>query len=311
MQKGLVVKNTGSWYQVKTQGQEPILCKLRGNFRLKGIRSTNPIAVGDHVEYLLLEDGTGVIQEISERKNYIIRKSSNLSKASHILAANIDLCFLVVTVVNPETSTTFIDRFLATAEAYRIPVCIVVNKIDIYEAEDLEYAKNLASLYDYIGYKTILASVKTGEGIDEIREMLCEKIVLFSGNSGVGKTSLINVIDPNANLKIGSISNAHQKGKHTTTFSEMVEFADHSYLIDTPGVKGFGLYDMQKEQISHYFKDIFSFAKNCRFNNCIHVNEPNCAVLKAVENNEISISRYNSYLSMLNEDATEKYRGKN
>lgn len=311
MNKGLVIKNTGSWYHVQSPDKRIVMCKLRGNFRLKDIRSTNPIAVGDWVKFNIQEDGTGVIQEIEERKNYIIRKSSNLSKASHILASNIDLCFLVVTVVNPETSTTFIDRFIATAEAYRIPICLIINKVDLYDEDNLSYANSLASLYDYIGYDTILASAMNKEGIEDIRKKIDNKVILFSGNSGVGKTSLINAIYPDAMLKTGSISDSHHKGKHTTTFSEMVELPNNAYLIDTPGIKGFGLYDMQKEQISHYFKDIFHFAKECKFNNCMHINEPNCAVRKALENNEISTSRYQSYLSMLDEDAEEKYRGKN
>ena len=309
MNKGLVIKNTGSWYHVQSEKKEIVLCKLRGNFRLKDIRSTNPIAVGDWVVYLTQEDGTGVIQEIEERKNYIVRKSSNLSKASHILASNIDLCFLVVTVIHPETSTTFIDRFLATAEAYRIPVCLVINKADLYEEDNLRYANNLASLYEYIGYDTILTSTRTNQGIEEIQQKINDKVVLFSGNSGVGKTSLINAIYPDAMLKTGIISDSHHKGKHTTTFSEMVELPNNAYLIDTPGVKGFGLYAMKKEEISHYFKDIFHFSKDCKYNNCMHINEPNCAVLQAIENQEISTSRYKSYLSMLDEDVAEKYRG--
>ena len=311
MNKGLVIKNTGSWYHVQSENKDIVLCKLRGNFRLKGIRSTNPIAVGDKVGFILQEDGAGVIQEIEERKNYIIRKSSNLSKASHILAANIDLCFLVVTVVHPETSTTFIDRFIATAEAYRIPVCLVVNKTDLYDEDNLAYAKSLASLYDYIGYSTVLTSVVSNEGIEDMREKISNKVVLFSGNSGVGKTSLINAIFPHAMLKTGIISDSHHKGKHTTTFSEMVELPNNAYLIDTPGVKGFGLYGMEREEISHYFRDIFHFSKGCKFNNCMHINEPNCAVLEAIENQEISTSRYKSYLSMLDEDVEEKYRGRN
>lgn len=309
MNKGLVIKNTGSWYHVKDSDGQEVQCKLRGNFRLKDIRSTNPIAVGDLVLFALQPDGTGVINEIEERRNYIIRKSSNLSKDSHIIAANIDLCFLVVTLKQPETSTVFIDRFIASAEAYRVPVCLVINKIDIYNEDELTYMDGLANLYEYIGYPCIKVSSITGEGIELLRKKMENKIILFSGHSGVGKSTLINTLIPGIHLKTGNVSDYHNKGKHTTTFSEMAPIPSGGYLVDTPGIKGFGIYDMQREEISHYFKDIFEFSRNCKFNNCIHVNEPNCAVLEAVNKHEISESRYNSYLSMLNEDIDAKYRG--
>lgn len=309
MNKGLVIKNTGSWYHVKNDEGQEVKCKLRGNFRLKGIRSTNPIAVGDNVIFTLQSDGTGVINEIEERRNYIIRKSSNLSKDSHIIATNIDLCFLVVTLKHPETSTVFIDRFLASAEAYRIPVCLVINKIDIYDEDELAYANSIIRLYEYIGYPCIKASGIKGIGIDLLQKEAKNKTVLFSGHSGVGKSTLINVLIPDTQLKTGDVSDYHNKGKHTTTFSEMVAIPSGGYLIDTPGIKGFGIYNMQKEEISHYFKDIFHFSSQCKFNNCIHINEPGCAVLEAINNHEISESRYTSYLSMLNEDIEEKYRG--
>lgn len=305
---GLVVKNTGSHYIVESSDGREISCKLKGNFRLKGIRSTNPIAVGDKVIYLLQNDGTGLITEIIPRNNYIIRKSTNLSKDSHIIASNIDLCFLIITIKHPETSTVFIDRFIATAEAYNIPICIVINKMDIYKQADLNYADKLAELYEYIGYPCIKTSCVNNEGIAKLKNMLKGKTVLFSGNSGVGKSTLINTLAPNVLLKTAQISDSHHMGMHTTTFSEMIRLQDGAYLIDTPGIKGFGMYDMDKEQISHYFKDIFEVSKNCRFNNCIHINEPNCAVLEAVERHEISTSRYESYLSMMNEEKEEKYR---
>lgn len=308
MNKGLVRKNTGSWYYVRSDNGDDVMCKLRGTFRLKGIRTTNPISVGDRVVIELNNDGTGIITELEERKNYIIRKSSNLSKQAHIIAANIDLCFLVVTVAEPETSTVFIDRFLATAEAYGVPVCLLFNKVDIFDDIDMEYVDGLINLYEYLGYPCIKTSTVTGEGVEEVKEKIKGKVTLFSGHSGVGKSSIINVLIPGIELKTGAISDYHGRGMHTTTFSEMVDVPSGGYIIDTPGVKGFGMVEMEKEQISHYFREIFEISKDCRFNNCVHINEPDCAVLKALESHHISVSRYASYLNMMKEDEEEKYR---
>lgn len=306
--KGLVIKNTGSWYLVKTEEGKLIQCKIRGNFRLRDIKSTNPVVVGDYVIIEENQEGTAFITEIEDRKNYIVRRSSNLSKLSHILAANLDQCFLFITVSLPETSTTFIDRFLASTEAYRIPTTLVFNKIDLYKDEDLSYVEGLITLYSYIGYKCIKSSAVTGEGIAEIRDLLEHKVTLFSGHSGVGKSTIINALIPNLDLKTGDISEHHKTGMHTTTYSEMFCLDDNSYLIDTPGIKGFGTFDMDKEEISHFFPEIFKFSKECRYNNCSHMHEPGCAVLKAVENHYISESRYRSYLSMMNDDDEGKYR---
>jgi ribosome biogenesis GTPase len=304
---GLVIKNTGSWYQVKTEDGQLIDCKIKGNFRLKGIKSTNPIAVGDRVKITLNQEGTAFINEIEERKNYIVRRSSNLSKQSHILAANLDQCLLVVTVNYPETSTIFIDRFLATAEAYRVPVKLVFNKVDAYNEDDSHYLDALINLYTTIGYPCFKISALDGAGIDTIREELRGKITLFSGHSGVGKSTLINALLPDIEVKTGEISTYHNKGMHTTTFSEMFPFED-GYIIDTPGIKGFGTFDMETEEIGHYFPEIFSEAANCKYGNCTHRNEPGCAVRVAVEQHLISESRYTSYLNMLEDKEEGKYR---
>lgn len=305
---GLVIKNTGSWYLVRTDDGRNVECKVKGNFRLKGIRSTNPIAVGDRVTIAINNEGTALITELKDRKNYIIRKSSNLSKQSHILAANIDLCILVATVNYPITSTTFIDRFLASAEAYNIPVNIVFNKIDLYSEDERIYLDALIDMYEYIGYPCLKISALNDEGIEALQQQLKNKITLFSGHSGVGKSTLLNTVIPGANVKTAAISNYHGKGVHTTTFSEMIELPQGGWIIDTPGIKGFGTVDMETDEISHYFREIFKFSKNCRFNNCLHVNEPDCAVREAVEKHYISESRYKSYLSMLEEDTGNKYR---
>lgn len=305
---GLVVKNTGSWYQVKTDEGQLINCKIKGNFRLKGIRSTNPIAVGDGVQIIVNNEGTAFISEIDDRKNYIIRKASNLSKQSHILAANLDQCMLIVTINYPETSTVFIDRFLASAEAYRVPVTLLFNKIDRYNEDEYRLLQELTKLYSSIGYPCFSISAKKQTGIDDVREALKGKITLFSGNSGVGKSTLINTLLPGLNLKTGEISDAHNTGMHTTTFSEMFEFEDNGYIIDTPGIKGFGTFDMKDEEVGHYFKEIFQVSANCKYNNCTHTHEPGCAVLEAVENHQISLSRYTSYLSILEDKDERKYR---
>ena len=308
MEKGLVIKSTGSWYVVKTEDGKQIECKIKGNFRLKGIRSTNPIAVGDRVRIVLNPEGTAFITEIEDRKNYIIRRASNLSKQSHIIAANLDLCMLVVTVNYPETSTIFIDRFLASAEAYRVPVALVFNKTDLYSEDELRYLDGLINLYTHIGYPCFRISALNNEGINEIKEELKGKITLFSGHSGVGKSTLINAILPEANLKTGEISTAHNKGMHTTTFSEMFPVEGEGYIIDTPGIKGFGTFDMKDEEVGHYFKEIFEFSAHCKYGNCTHRHEPGCAVREAVENHYISESRYASYLNILEDKEEGKYR---
>lgn len=305
---GLVIKNTGSWYTVLTDGGSTVDCKIKGNFRLKGIRSTNPVAVGDRVEIIRNQEGTAFISNICDRRNYIIRKSSNLSKQSHIIASNVDQAFLIVTVDFPQTSTTFIDRFLASAEAYNVPVVILFNKVDLFKGEGERFLDMMVNLYETVGYKCVKVSAQTGEGIDELKPLLKDKITLFSGNSGVGKSSLLNIIVPGAQLRTAEISDAHNTGMHTTTFSEMLRLEDGGWVIDTPGIKGFGTFNMEPEEICGYFKEIFKFSKDCRFNNCTHTHEPGCAVRKAVEDHYIAESRYASYLSMLEDKEEGKYR---
>ena len=323
--KGLVIKNTGSWYTVLTDDGLTVDCKIKGNFRLRGIRSTNPVAVGDRVVITPPPAGAregAFITEIEDRRNYIIRKSINLSKQSHIIAANVDQALLVVTVVKPQTSTTFIDRFLASAEAYRVPVILIFNKTDLLSEEERHYQEMMITLYENIGYECRAISAATGEGVDELMPLLTGKITLLSGNSGVGKSTLINQLVPDANLRTAEISDAHNTGTHTTTFSEMIpitprdsrnsresrESCSPGWLIDTPGIKGFGTFDMEKEELTSYFKEIFHFSKDCRFSNCTHTHEPGCAVLKALEDHYIAQSRYQSYLSMLEDKDENKYR---
>ena len=316
---GLVIKNTGSWYTVRTDDGQLLDCKVKGNFRIKGIRSTNPVAVGDRVTVKIEESGErreerGWIVDIDDRRNYIIRKSINLSKQSHILAANVDLALLVVTVARPETSTTFIDRFLASAEAYRVPVVLVFNKTDQLSDDQRRYQQLMVQLYETVGYECRQISAATGDGVEALRPLLEGKITLLSGNSGVGKSTLINRLVPGANLRTAEISDAHQTGQHTTTFSEMIGLPPSpseggaGYLIDTPGIKGFGTFDMEREELTSYFREIFEFSKQCRFSDCTHTHEPGCAVLKAVEDHYIAQSRYQSYLSMLDDKDENKYR---
>ncbi len=305
---GLVIRNTGNTYLVRTSEGENRLCLAKGNFRLKGIRSTSPVVVGDRVKLNANADGTAYITEIEDRKNYIVRRASNLSKHSHILAANIDQALLFVTVRFPETTTVFIDRFLVTAEAYDVPVYLVFNKIDAYNADDTEYLDRVIRLYSSIGYECLKTSVKDGQGIDKVKSLVAGKITLFAGHSGVGKSSMINVLQNFAGQKVGKISQYHNKGMHTTTFSEMVELENGGFVIDTPGIKGFGTIDMTTAEVSHYFPEIFRVSDTCRYNNCLHLNEPGCAVLKAVESHYISQSRYASYLNILDDVQEGKYR---
>jgi ribosome biogenesis GTPase len=307
---GVIIKSTGSWYVVRTENHKEYQCRIRGKFRIKGIKSTNPITVGDHVDFELEENNnTGIISNIHDRKNYIVRKSVNLSKQTHIIAANIDRAFLLVTLDHPPTYTPFIDRFLATAEAYHIEVILLFNKIDKHD-ENLEKQKvELIKTYRKIGYTCLEISATENINIDAVKELMLGKVSMFSGHSGVGKSTLINAIDPNLNLKTAEISTQHKQGQHTTTFAEMfaLQTEPESYIIDTPGIKGFGVVDFEQQEIGDYFPEFFKQKQHCKFNNCLHVNEPNCAVKEALKNGEIAASRYKSYLQLLaGED--ENYR---
>ncbi len=313
---GLVIRNTGSWYTVRADDGTLWDAKVKGNFRLKGIRSTNPVAIGDGVAFVPQPDRTALITEIDDRRNYVVRKATNLSKQSHIIAANVDQCLLIATLKSPETSTTFIDRFLASAEAYRIPVVLVFNKTDLLEeGHEKDLLRGMCDLYEAIGYQCRCASAVTGEGVEALRGLLAGRVTLLSGNSGVGKSTLVNCLFPTLHLRTSEISDAYNTGKHTTTFSEMFPVesgldggAPLSYVIDTPGIKGFGTFDMERGEVGHYFKEIFRFSSDCRFNNCTHTHEPGCAVRAAVERHDISVSRYNSYLSMLEDKDEDRYR---
>ena len=323
--KGLVIKTTGTSYGVYLPDGTIADCHVKGNFRIRGIRSTNPVAIGDHVEVITGEDGTNWITELHDRKNYIIRRSTNLSYASHILAANVDMAALIVTVNHPKTSTTFIDRFLATCEAYRVPACLIFNKIDLLTEEELQELASLRQLYESLDYPTYAISAlndvstihsqlsSTSAASDpsnecEISPLFHNRITLLSGNSGVGKSTLLNAIFGKNIARTGAISSAHHKGMHTTTFSEMYQLDSSSWIIDTPGIKGFGLLDIEKEEVGHYFREIFEIGRECRYSNCVHTGEPGCAVYQAVVNGEIALSRYESYLSILDDTNEGKYR---
>lgn len=308
--EGMVIRNTGSSYIVRLDSSgDEINCRVKGNFRIKGIRTTNPVAVGDRVTVTKAADDADYITAIAPRRNYIIRRASNLSKESHILAANLDLAALVVSLREPSTPTTFIDRFLATAEAYNMPAMLILNKSDIWDDDDRELAEGMKYLYESIGYSVAEVSAKTGEGIDRLKEILKEKVTLLAGNSGVGKSSLINALVPGADLKTGKISDIHHQGMHTTTFSEMVTLPEGGELIDVPGIRGFGTIDFEPAEVSHYFPEIFRYGQECRYGDCKHIGEPGCAVIPAVENHLIAESRFASYLSILDEiENPEKYR---
>jgi ribosome biogenesis GTPase len=307
--KGLVIKNTGSWVTVRLDDGNTVNCKMRGVLRLKGLRCTNPVAVGDRVQ---VEDKGGdapVVGDIEPRRNYIIRRSSNLSKEFQIIAANLDQAVLVATLTNPETSTTFIDRFLATAEAYQVPAVLAFNKIDLLDTDEWRSRLDeLRTMYENIGYPVITMSAATGEGADALRAQLAGKMSLLSGNSGVGKSSIINLLVPDAHVRVGDVSHTHHKGMHTTTFSELLDLPGGGAIIDTPGVKAFGTIDFERAEVAHYFPEIFRISDDCRFNNCTHTHEPGCAVLEAVEQGKIAPSRFTSYLSILEEDPNNKYR---
>lgn len=313
MSKGLVVKSTGSWYTV--EGEDGVLyqCKVKGNFRIKGIKSTNPVAVGDHVNFIIqpsaendTADKVGLINSVEDRKNYIVRRSPNLSKQSHIIAANIDQAVLVVTLKYPVTTTTFIDRYLASAEAYSIPVLLVFNKTDIYTAEQREVMRSLIDLYENIDYNCITASAKTLNGIEDLKQAIQDKTNVINGHSGVGKSTIINIFEPSLKLKTAEISESYKTGKHTTTYTTLYKMSFGGYIIDTPGIKGFGMLHMEPWEISHYFREIFEYSKNCQYNNCSHTHEPKCAVKEAIEEAKIAESRYISYLGLLEKD--DKYR---
>ncbi|WP_304132757.1 ribosome small subunit-dependent GTPase A [Mesonia mobilis] len=308
--KGIVYKSTGSWYTVKAEDGKFYNCRIKGKFRIKGIKNTNPVAVGDYVEFDLeenIDEVIGVIKHIEERENYIIRKSVNLSKQTHIIAANIDVAFLLVTLNNPPTFTTFIDRFLVTAEAYGIQAVLLFNKVDAYSQEEKDEILYLMAMYREIGYTCIPISAKSGKNIDKVKELMIDNTSLFSGHSGVGKSTLINQLEPSLELKTSAISEQHLQGQHTTTFAEMFDLSFNARIIDTPGIKGFGIVEIEKEELGDYFPEFFERKSECKFNNCLHIEEPKCAIKEALDEDEISWSRYKSYLQML-EGEDEHYR---
>ncbi|XCF07200.1 ribosome small subunit-dependent GTPase A [Tamlana crocina] len=307
---GRVYKSTGSWYTVKTELGKTYECRIKGKFRIKGIKSTNPIAVGDVVDFELEVDNnqeSGIIHHIQDRKNYIVRKSVNLSKQTHVIAANLDMVFLMITINNPPTLTSFIDRFLVTAEAYSVKTVLLFNKIDAYDQDTLDEVRYLAHVYRKIGYECIGVSAKTGKNVDKVKALMQDKVSMFSGHSGVGKSTLVNAIEPNLNLKTKEISSQHMQGQHTTTFAEMFDLSFGAKIIDTPGIKGFGIVDMDKEEVGDYFPEFFALKQDCKFNNCLHINEPKCAVKNALEEGEIEYTRYRSYLQII-EGEDEHYR---
>lgn len=308
--KGIVYKSTGSWYSVKAEDGTFYDCRIKGKFRIGGIKSTNPVAVGDHVLFDVDNKGdetVGVIKHIEERENYIIRKSVNLSKQTHIIASNIDVAFLLITLNNPPTFTTFIDRFLVTAEAYHINAVLLFNKVDTYNEDELLEVKYLAAVYRNIGYECIGISATTGKNIDKVKAIMKDKVTMFSGHSGVGKSTLVNAIEPGLDLKTSKISEQHLQGQHTTTFAEMFDLSFGGQIIDTPGIKGFGVVEIDKEELGDYFLEFFELKEHCKFNNCLHLEEPHCAVIEALETEEIAWSRYKSYLQIL-EGEEEHFR---
>lgn len=307
---GIVYKSTGSWYTVKADSNEFFECRIKGKFRMKGIKSTNPIAVGDKVDFELdttADVVTGVITTIHERKNYLVRKSVNLSKQVHIIASNVDLLFILVTIDNPVTTTSFIDRLLLTAEAYGIEAVLVFNKVDTFSDETLDDQLYLQYIYDKIGYKCLRVSAATGKGLEDLKEMMTNKVSMFTGHSGVGKSTLVNKLEPDLNLKTKEISEQHQQGQHTTTFAEMYDLSFNAKIIDTPGIRGFGIVDMEPQEVGNYFPEFFKLKDQCKFNNCLHREEPHCAVKDALDNDEISWSRYKSYTQILDGDE-DNYR---
>ena len=307
METGVVIKSTGSWYLVRKEDGKQVECRMRGKLRLKGTRTTNPVAVGDYVD-MEYDHEEYVITHIHERRNYIIRKSTNLSKEAHIIATNVDQALLIATVNHPQTPTIFIDRFLVTAEAYNIPAAIIFNKTDLYDETDSAQMQELIGIYTAIGYPCHAVSAEQSESLLPFKALLANKTTVLSGMSGVGKSTLINRIEPSINLKLSDISDCHDTGKHTTTFAEMFALGENSYIIDTPGLRSFGIIDIAKEEISHFFPELFNVSEHCRFYNCTHTHEPGCAVKKALEDHLISESRYASYLSILDDEEEGKYR---
>ncbi len=307
--KGIVLKSTGSWYTVHCEDGSQMACRIKGIFRLKGDKSTNPVAVGDRVEISLESTGDGIITAIEPRRNYIIRKSVNLSRQAHIIAANLDQALLVITLKQPDTPLGFVDRFLVTAEAYRIPVILLFNKSDLYDTDELNVLQAIAQEYESIGYRSLIHSVPQ-DSPQALRELLKDKVTLLSGHSGVGKSTLVNSVEPDAALRTGEISGYHEKGQHTTTFAEMFPLSFGGWIIDTPGIKGFGLVDMERSELAHYFPEMRDRLNQCRFHNCQHINEPGCAIKEAVEKGDIWENRYVNYLSIYHDDEDETYRGK-